>query len=109
VKSLCIADFGVSTQLVNPEALSATVIGSKCYIAPEVESQKQYNPFLADIFSFGIVLSEILCGSIQDVYAKKYRTKNPQKLNSISERCTHINPTQRPTATELKRTYLIHK
>ena len=54
-----IADFGISVLLANPEEKLNDVMGSDCFIAPEVLHRRPYN-FSADVWSMGILLFELL-------------------------------------------------
>ena len=57
-------DFGLSNTYKKDERLK-TACGSPCYAAPEmIEAKKKYEPLLVDIWSCGVILYAMLCGSL---------------------------------------------
>lgn len=60
-KTLKIADFGFA-KIVGSEALAETLCGSPLYMAPEILLKKPYTS-KADLWSVGVMLYEVLCGS----------------------------------------------
>ena len=58
---LKIIDFGLSNYFNGTQLLS-TPCGSPCYASPEMVSGKQYDGFIIDIWSTGIILYAMLCG-----------------------------------------------
>lgn len=59
-----LADFGIAKLVVDTERNLATVTqaqGTKCYMAPEINRSNHVTP-LSDVFSFGLLLIEILRG-----------------------------------------------
>lgn len=64
---LRVADFGLSKILTNEERgqkCISSVVGSKCYAAPEVwlAKERPYEGFAADVFSLGVVLFCLVFG-----------------------------------------------
>jgi len=53
-------DFGLCTPKMNKTDCSNDYVGSPEYVAPEILRRKPYNPFIADIFSLGVVLYSLL-------------------------------------------------
>ncbi|TMW57740.1 hypothetical protein Poli38472_014343 [Pythium oligandrum] len=119
-----LADFGVSREV--DEAMTAEV-GTVAWIAPEVLKGKLYSE-QADIYSFGVVLSEI--DTCEKPYTKGIQTASggrvampsnarialavsegslrpdlhedcPEAIRCIAQRCFAANPTDRPSALEL--------
>ncbi len=88
-------------------------IGTPAYMDPEVQlasplTQQSYNPFLADIYSMGCVLLEILLGygkRFRDLTdsEKKYVETNPI-LKMIGE-CCQENPNKRPTSIQFRKKF----
>ena len=62
-KNVRIADFGLSNMILDGEFLS-TSCGSPNYAAPEVISSKQYAGPEVDVWSCGVILYALLCGSL---------------------------------------------
>ena len=58
-----IADFGVS-KLVKPGDVMHEQSGTPAYIAPEILKEEGYSGFKADIWSAGVVLYAMLCGTV---------------------------------------------
>ncbi|KAI9918349.1 hypothetical protein PsorP6_011875 [Peronosclerospora sorghi] len=117
-----LADFGASRERVDRTMTAG--VGTSLWIAPEVMMGERYDD-KADIFSFGVVLSEL--DSHQTPYAHAKENKpagrklpetailqlvamgkmriefSPGALKSVVElgvACTAIDPTERPTAVE---------
>eukprot|EP01156_Anaeramoeba_ignava_P002165 Anaeramoba_ignava/a217728_118.p2 GENE.a217728_118~~a217728_118.p2 ORF type:complete len:525 (-),score=175.77 a217728_118:2237-3811(-) len=62
--NLKLIDFGLSTFLQKKNSLCKTSCGSPSYSAPEVIHGHKYQGKKADIWSIGIVLYALLCGSL---------------------------------------------
>ena len=58
-----IVDFGLSNTYQKGEQLK-TACGSPCYAAPEMIAGKLYNGVDVDIWSCGVVLYALICGSL---------------------------------------------
>ena len=61
--NLKIVDFGLSNIYYKGDLLS-TACGSPCYAPPEMIAGKKYVPCQADIWSSGVILYAMLCGSL---------------------------------------------
>ncbi|CAK4290272.1 unnamed protein product [Aphanomyces euteiches] len=121
-KGAKLADFGVSRD-ENEHAMTAG-IGTPRWTAPEVLSGSQYT-VAADIYSFGMVLSEldshatpfrdeksdetglpltdsaIVALVIQGKLTPKFSSSCPQYIRDLALRCVARNPSHRPTANEI--------
>ncbi|CAK4691661.1 unnamed protein product [Aphanomyces euteiches] len=121
-KGAKLADFGVSRD-ENEHAMTAG-IGTPRWTAPEVLSGSQYT-VAADIYSFGMVLSEldshatpfhdeksdetglpltdsaIVALVIQGKLTPKFSSSCPQYIRDLALRCVARNPSNRPTANEI--------
>ncbi|GMF36501.1 unnamed protein product [Phytophthora fragariaefolia] len=114
-------DFGVSRGLVDITMTAG--VGTPYWTAPEILEGKRYTE-QADIYSFGVVLSELDTGKIpyqdavtegggkakafqvlQDVMAGTLRPKFsgdcPPRIQRIGLACLVIDPSSRPTASQL--------
>jgi len=56
-----VIDFGLSS-LVDTNSKDKTFCGSPLYMAPEMLNKEAYDPILADIWSIGVILYEMLLG-----------------------------------------------
>jgi len=115
-----ITDFGVSRKL-DIETMTAD-IGTFRWMAPEVLTSGHYSES-ADIFSFGVILSEldthgipyagasskgkammdaaILAKVIKGELRPLFTGKCPQVIRDIAAECLSFNPEQRPRATQV--------
>ena len=57
-----LADFGLAKKCKDLNELSNDFTGSPAFLAPEILNRKPYNPFQADIWSFGMTLYYLLTG-----------------------------------------------
>ncbi|KAI5069934.1 hypothetical protein GOP47_0014277 [Adiantum capillus-veneris] len=108
-----VADFGVARFQSQSGAMTAET-GTYRWMAPEVISHLPYG-HKADIFSFGIVLWELLTGklpyeSMNPVQAAigvrqglrpQIPEQTPPELSDLIKRCWHDNPSERPDFCEI--------
>ncbi|XP_020115320.1 serine/threonine-protein kinase STY46 [Ananas comosus] len=112
-----VADFGVARVKAQSGVMTAET-GTYRWMAPEVIEHKPYDQ-KADVFSFGILLWELLTGKIPYEYLtplqaavgvvqKGLRPTIPKnthpKLIELLERCWQQDPTQRPDFSEILET-----
>lgn len=71
-----IADFGVS-KLVKPGDIMHEQSGTPAYIAPEILREQGYKGFKADIWSAGVVLYAMLCGTVP------FKASNMKELHKM--------------------------
>lgn len=113
-----ITDFGMSQSFENYEPMLSTSgdFGSPAYIAPEIIDEQTYTTKV-DVYSFGILMYEVVTGSlpypnIKSSYQLKLKVLNdglrpefsiPVKpsLQSLIEKCWHAYQDKRPTFEEL--------
>ncbi|CAM8902390.1 unnamed protein product [Rhodiola kirilowii] len=109
-----VADFGVA-RVQAPSGVMTAETGTYRWMAPEVIEHKAYN-HKADIFSFGILLWELLTGEVPysqltplqaavGVVQKGMRPSTPKdthpKLVSLLENCWQQDPTLRPNFSDI--------
>jgi serine/threonine protein kinase len=64
-RNIKIIDFGFSNVVaLNPQGLLSTSCGSPCYAAPELVTKDSYVGELVDIWSCGVILYAMLCGTL---------------------------------------------
>ncbi|RIA87963.1 kinase-like domain-containing protein [Glomus cerebriforme] len=108
----------ISERLCKPAALENTkknFYGVLPYVAPEILQSQNYTK-AADIYSFGIIMYEVISGlppyynlSYNDLAIKickglrpSFNIKVPQLIVHLIKRCLDANPLNRPSALEVK-------
>jgi p21-activated kinase 1 len=111
-----LGDFGFTAQLQTKADLRKSVVGTPCWMAPELIKAQPYS-FPVDIWSLGIVARELAEGEPPFVSASPVRAlflivsrgippisnrdeRSPEFLDFL-DRCLAIEPEQRATAAEL--------
>lgn len=106
---LKIGDFNIS-KILNKKNYSNTQIGTPYYLAPEIWKKNNYNEN-CDIFSFGIILYELLFLKHPFLAKSKLELKNKMltkkvkvpknEMGFIISKCLNVNPGNRPNAKTL--------
>eukprot|EP00010_Vexillifera_abyssalis_P006446 CAMPEP_0201547248 /NCGR_PEP_ID=MMETSP0173_2-20130828/3703_1 /ASSEMBLY_ACC=CAM_ASM_000268 /TAXON_ID=218659 /ORGANISM="Vexillifera sp., Strain DIVA3 564/2" /LENGTH=399 /DNA_ID=CAMNT_0047956239 /DNA_START=155 /DNA_END=1354 /DNA_ORIENTATION=- len=110
IKKLVIGDFD-SCKDVSSIQNTSTLMGTRGYMAPEIDSQNKYNKKV-DIWSLGIVLYEILTldAPPNNIPHDQIRSKIINELKndqdtvrflSLVDSCLSLDPEKRPSAPEL--------
>jgi serine/threonine protein kinase len=113
-KVLKIIDFGLSNSYREGNLLS-TPCGSPCYASPEMVAGKDYNGFMIDIWSSGIVLYAMVCGFLpfedldnESLFAKilackvHYPSFMPTNIKDILKKMLVTDPETRIQIHEIK-------
>ncbi|OHT13502.1 CAMK family protein kinase [Tritrichomonas foetus] len=117
-----LADFGISRFIFSPSRVFLDQrAGTALFMAPEITTQNNYNPFKADIFSLGVTFYYLatkqfpfpICptkeGTLLEIrngnfYFEKYDDNgNPadQEVMMLIKKMMDLNPSMRPTAEQL--------
>ncbi|KAK4741490.1 hypothetical protein SAY87_025078 [Trapa incisa] len=110
-----VADFGVARVMAAESGVMTAETGTYRWMAPEVIGHKKYD-HKADVFSFGILLWELLTGELPYAYLTPLqaavgvvqnglrppipKNANP-RLAELLQRCWQRNPKHRPNFTEI--------
>jgi serine/threonine protein kinase len=108
-----LADFGLSHFCDEKKKISQ-FCGSMFFTAPEIFSEKPYDPFKADIWSLGVTLYLLASGKFPYLAKtgplmlekiskghKPLKDKVPEIIRKIVTWCLQIDPNNRPTASQL--------
>ncbi|POM61662.1 TKL protein kinase [Phytophthora palmivora] len=112
-----LTDFGVSRERI--DATMTAGVGTSLWMAPEVMMGEKYDD-RADIFSLGVVLSELDVHTVPYAQVKQTMSEavllhqitlgtvrvafsqfNPQEFVNLGRACTSVNPQDRPSAAEV--------
>ncbi len=83
-------DFGLALSDNYQDIL--TNAGTPIYMAPEQKKNAQETDGRSDIYSFGLILTQMLCGST--TYLESINLRSP-KISNILKKCVAINPKDR--------------
>jgi serine/threonine protein kinase len=116
------ADFGFGTMLTHESKTKREVLGTSCWMAPEMILGRDYTTTV-DIWSVGIIAQELVDGEPPYFYdptpivmkniATKGRAnfKNPDSLSAsfknFVKQCTIMDPNTRPRAAQLLKVCIV--
>lgn len=80
-----ICDFGVS-RVVKPGEKINEQCGTPAYLAPEIIADRGYEPFYVDIWSMGVLLYAMVCGTVP------FKAKTLPDLHKLILRCKYHMP-----------------
>lgn len=113
-----LADFNLSCMLPNgQDLLHSDLCGSLPFIAPEVLARGEYNPYLADIWSFGVCLFQLHTGlfpwSNSDIMSNNFKpidygSSFDPFLKEVLE-SIFVEPSLRPSASDLLKFFSLKK
>jgi serine/threonine protein kinase/tetratricopeptide (TPR) repeat protein len=94
-----ILDFGLARLVTSELTRSNMMVGTVNYMAPE-QLRGEKSDHRADIFSFGVVLYELICGK-KPFQADSFASTMYKILNEMPEALDHIDPTLPPSLTAI--------
>ena len=94
-----IADVGIANTMAATD-MTAQRGFTIAWAAPEVILRKRANEKI-DIWSFGIILWEVVTGNMPHPGQLVFPSQAPMHLRSLYMQCTSDNPSNRPTAAEI--------
>ena len=110
-----LADFGLAKSFQGNDDITSTLVGSPAYIAPEILCREKLTK-AADIYSYGIVMHEVICGRLPfaELQIDKLLESVKGGKTSISKELTpqaraivriliQRNPKKRPGFAEIKK------
>ncbi|CAG9322064.1 unnamed protein product [Blepharisma stoltei] len=80
-----LCDFGVS-RIVKPSEKINEQCGTPAYLPPEIIADHEYEPFYVDLWSMGVLLYAMLCGTVP------FKAKTMQDLHKLILRCKYTMP-----------------
>lgn len=108
-----ITDFGLSTIHIDAPK-SSLFLGTKLFMAPEIFTQAEYNPIIADVWAIGVSIFYIVTKKYpffneNDVLLEyqiihgnySYEQIHDHDLRDVIQRCLTVNPYKRATIDEL--------
>lgn len=114
-----LVDFGIAGYFTankssDKDTTEELVMGTGAYMAPEQRSGNSYTSHLSDIYSFGVLMHEVIYG-VQPIMATEanYQVQANDKyelakrLRPIIEECIQANPQRRPESAENLRQSLL--
>jgi eukaryotic-like serine/threonine-protein kinase len=97
-----ILDFGIAS-VADAGGMSNTVMGTPAYMAPEQKDSPDEVTFLADIYALGVVMYELMTGSLPQAELKlpsSVESSAPKDLDDLIIRCLSKDPYKRPSSVD---------
>ncbi|EEY58355.1 protein kinase [Phytophthora infestans T30-4] len=91
-----LSDFGIFRERL--DRTMTACVGTSLWMAPEVMLGERYD-VKADMFSFGVVLSELIKIALGTVQVD-FSDSSPRSIVELGRACMRIDPTARPSAAE---------
>ena len=111
---LKIADFGLSQHVKYGEKIEK-FHGTMLYMPPEMLKKKPFDPYKADVWSFGVTLYQLAAGKLpwhqvegsallseMQLGIIRFSSKVPHCLRKVIQACLNLNPEDRPNSQELE-------
>ena len=120
-KIIKISDFGIS-KVLSSKSKAMSVVGTPCYISPEVCEHAPYNQ-KSDIWAVGCILYELMtlkrafeAGNLPALVTKIMRADYPSpppkyspRLRELMSKCLSLEPHRRPNTSQILCEPVIHK
>jgi serine/threonine protein kinase len=107
VTGVKICDFGVS-KIMRKGVVVNESCGTPAYLAPEIVKERGYSGFAVDVWSLGVLLYAMVCGTVpfkadtmDELHEKiqlgkfKYRGKVTSECQNLLERMIEVDPSKR--------------
>lgn len=95
-----LADFGIAGYLQRPDASEGLVMGTPGYMAPEQVGSALACTEASDLYSFGVLLHELLTGQRPGEGITLERPPLPETLWAVIQQCLAEEPDARPRSAE---------
>ena len=115
---LKVADFGLAT-FCQPGEKKTSICGSALFLPPEMVKKQAYDPFKADVWSFGISLYLLIAGTIpwlnkemkealkmMESFQPDLPLNCPKQVREVVRQCLVLDPKKRPSIIDVQKNFV---